>query len=310
MDVRESKRSIRERVEKSSLSADGVDAGGISLFSVSSKKRQRRSAHHETEKSADGKEAKSDDREISYRIKPEQTNESTFVSGEASFRALGLNQWLSSNVVAMGISKPTPVQRGCIPPILAGRDVIGTAQTGTGKTAAFALPILQLLGNDPYGVFCLCLTPTRELAAQIADQFDAFSAGMTLRCEVIVGGEDIRIQGAALVSRPHVVIATPGRLMEHFMYDDSLAKAFAKLRCLVLDEVRPRTSFLTSFNFIANLSLSPHTIARMNRRTDFSILVLKQSFELSCTTYRRLSDRRYFFRLPSQDRFQHCKKLH
>jgi hypothetical protein len=81
---------------------------------------------------------------------------------------------------------------------------------------------------------------------------------MTLHCEVVVGGEDIRTQGAALVSRPHVVIATPGRLMEHFMYDDSLAKAFAKLRCLVLDEVRPRTSFLTSFNFIANLSLSPH----------------------------------------------------
>ena len=260
MDVRESKRSIRERVEKSSLSADGVDAGGISLFSVSSKKRQRRSAHHETEKGADGKEAKSDDREISYRIKPEQTNESTFLSGEASFRALGLNQWLSNNVVAMGISKPTPVQRGCIPPILAGRDVIGTAQTGTGKTAAFALPILQLLGNDPYGVFCLCLTPTRELAAQIADQFDAFSAGMTLRCEVIVGGEDIRTQGAALASRPHVVIATPGRLMEHFMYDDSLAKAFAKLRCLVLDEVRPRTSFLTNFNVIANSSITSHML--------------------------------------------------
>jgi ATP-dependent RNA helicase DDX49/DBP8 len=75
------------------------------------------------------------------------------------------------------------------------------------------------------------------LAAQIADQFDAFSAGMTLRCIVIVGGEDIRTQGAALVSSPHVVIATPGRLMEHFMYDVSLAKAFAKLRCLVLDGI-------------------------------------------------------------------------
>ena len=260
MDLRTSKKSIRKRVDKSSQSADGVDVGGISLFSVSSEKRQRRKAHHETEKGADGKEAKRDDRAISDRIKPEQTNESTFLSGEASFRALGLNQWLSSNVVAMGISRPTPVQRGCIPPILAGRDVIGTAQTGTGKTAAFALPILQLLGNDPYGVFCLCLTPTRELAAQIADQFDAFSAGMTLRCELIVGGEDIRTQGAALVSRPHVVIATPGRLMEHFMYDDSLAKAFAKLRCLVLDEVRPRISFLTHFNVIANSSMSSHIL--------------------------------------------------
>uniref|UniRef100_A0A7S0CTU1 Uncharacterized protein n=1 Tax=Micromonas pusilla TaxID=38833 RepID=A0A7S0CTU1_MICPS len=263
MDVRESKRSMRERVEKSSPSADGVDASGFSLFSVSSKKRQRSSAHHETEKGADGKEAKSDDREISDRVRPEQMNENTLVSGEASFRALGLNQWLSSNVVAMGISKPTPVQRGCIPPILAGRDVIGTAQTGTGKTAAFALPILQLLGNDPYGVFCLCLTPTRELAAQIADQFDAFSAGMTLRCEVIVGGEDIRIQGAALVSRPHVVIATPGRLMEHFMYDDSLAKAFAKLRCLVLDEA----DRLLDPGFEAELRIIMHNLPSVNRQT-------------------------------------------
>ena len=79
MDVRESKRSMRERVEKSSPSADGVDASGFSLFSVSSKKRQRSSAHHETEKGADGKEAKSDDREISDRVRPEQMNESTLV---------------------------------------------------------------------------------------------------------------------------------------------------------------------------------------------------------------------------------------
>jgi ATP-dependent helicase YprA (DUF1998 family) len=289
MGVRESKRSIRERVEKLSPSAVAEDDGGISLFSASTKKRQRRSTP-EKEQGADGKEfAKSEDQEISDRIKPEHANGSTFASGEASFRALGLNQWLSSNVVAMGISKPTPVQRGCIPAILAGRDVIGTAQTGTGKTAAFALPILQLLGNDPYGVFCLCLTPTRELAAQIADQFDAFSAGMTLRCQVIVGGEDIRTQGAALVSRPHVVIATPGRLMEHFMYDDSLAKAFAKLRCLVLDEVRFPVALLSPFvQFIANSSLPSHnTIVRMNRQIGFLILASKQNFELSCIIYRR-----------------------
>ena len=121
---------MRERVEKLSPSAVGEDDGGISLFSASTKKRQRRSTS-EKEQGADGKEfAKSEDQETSDRIKPEHANGSTFASGEASFRALGLNQWLSSNVVAMGISKPTPVQRGCIPSILAGRDVIGTAQTG------------------------------------------------------------------------------------------------------------------------------------------------------------------------------------
>ena len=192
----------------------------------------------------------------SSRITPDDDTSATFGGGEASFRALGLSQWLSSNVIALGITKPTPVQRGCIPPILKGRDVIGTAQTGTGKTAAFALPDLQLLGNDPYGIFCLCLTPTRELATQISDQFVAFSAGMTLRCQVIVGGEDIRTQGSALMGRPHVVVATPGRLMEHFMYDVSLSKAFAKLRFLVLDEA----DRLLDPGFEAELRIIMHNI--------------------------------------------------
>lgn len=187
----------------------------------------------------------------------------TFGGGEAAFRALGLNQWISDNVVSMGIKRPTPVQRGCIPAILRGRDVIGTAQTGTGKTAAFALPVLQLLGGDPYGVFCLCLTPTRELATQIAEQFVAFSTGMTLRCKVVLGGEDIRTQAAALVSRPHIVVATPGRLMEHFMYDDALAKAFSKLRCLVLDEA----DRLLDPGFEAELRIIMHNLPTENRQT-------------------------------------------
>lgn len=199
----------------------------------------------------------------SGRITPDDDTTATFGGGEASFRALGLSQWLSSNVIALGITKPTPVQRGCIPPILKGRDVIGTAQTGTGKTAAFALPILQLLGNDPYGIFCLCLTPTRELATQISDQFVAFSAGMTLRCQVIVGGEDIRTQGSALMTRPHIVVATPGRLMEHFMYDASLSKAFAKLRFLVLDEA----DRLLDPGFEAELRIIMHNIPSSRRQT-------------------------------------------
>jgi ATP-dependent RNA helicase DDX49/DBP8 len=197
------------------------------------------------------------------RITLDEDGGDTFGGGEGSFRALGLTQWLSNNVVAMGITRPTPVQRGCIPAILQGRDVIGTAQTGTGKTAAFALPILQLLGADPYGIFCLCLTPTRELATQIADQFVAFSTGMTLRCQVILGGEDIRSQAAALVSRPHIVVATPGRLMEHFMYDDALAKAFSKLQCLVLDEA----DRLLDPGFEAELRIIMHNLPTERRQT-------------------------------------------
>ena len=182
---------------------------------------------------------------------------------DMSFRMLGLNQWLCSNVNALGIKNPTAVQQGCIPPILQGQDVIGTAQTGTGKTAAYALPILQLLASDPFGIHCLCMTPTRELAIQIAAQFVAFSAGMTLRCQVIVGGEDIRIQASALITRPHIVVATPGRLMEHFMYDKTLVKSFSNLRCLVLDEA----DRLLDPGFEAELRIIMHNLPCRNRQT-------------------------------------------
>lgn len=155
---------------------------------------------------------------------------------------------------SLGMQRPTQVQAGCIPAILAGRDVLGTAHTGSGKTAAFALPILQRLARDPYGVFALVLTPTRELAMQLADQFRALGAGMSLTvctasmpvsghpcavccmccmcctspvCRlswcadlaadlaqdaVIIGGLEMQAQAKALAARPHVVIATPGRL--------------------------------------------------------------------------------------------------
>lgn len=95
-----------------------------------------------------------------------------------------------------------------------GRDIIGTAYTGSGKTAAFALPILQRLAKDPYGVYALVMTPTRELAYQISDQFRALGAGMSLRQAVVIGGLDMQQQARELAKRPHIVIATPGRLAD------------------------------------------------------------------------------------------------
>lgn len=129
-----------------------------------------------------------------------------------TFKALGLSEWLQKVCSSLGMSKPTPVQQACVPAILQGRDVIGVAHTGSGKTAAFALPILQKLSKDPYGVFALVLTPTRELAFQLAEQFQALGAGLTLKHSVVVGGLDMQQQSKELARRPHVVIATPGRL--------------------------------------------------------------------------------------------------
>ena len=87
-----------------------------------------------------------------------------------SFADLGLCSWLCSSTNAMGFRKPTDIQRACIPSILQRKDVLACAETGSGKTAAFALPILQVLSEDPYGIFAVILTPTRELAIQISEQ--------------------------------------------------------------------------------------------------------------------------------------------
>ena len=115
-----------------------------------------------------------------------RTAESLELDETASFRDIGLSEWLDRVCNGLGMTHPTLVQRGCIPAILQGRDVIGVAHTGSGKTAAFALPILQRLSKDPYGIFALVLTPTRELAFQLADQFRALGAGQNLKESVVI----------------------------------------------------------------------------------------------------------------------------
>lgn len=127
--------------------------------------------------------------------------------------------------------KPTPVQSHCIPKILAGRDVLGLAQTGSGKTAAFALPILHRLSKDPFGVFALVVTPTRELAYQLAEQFRALGSCLHLRCVVVVGGMDMLNQAQSLMSRPHVVIATPGRI-KVLLENPDIPPVFSKTRVI------------------------------------------------------------------------------
>ena len=113
---------------------------------------------------------------------------------------------------------------------------MGIAQTGSGKTAAFALPLLQRLVADPFGVHSLVLTPTRELALQIGEQFVALAAGFSLRCAVLIGGQESGAQAAALVSRPHVVVATPGRLRDQLDAQQASRDALARCAALVLDE--------------------------------------------------------------------------
>ncbi|NXX22568.1 DDX49 helicase, partial [Podargus strigoides] len=152
----------------------------------------------------------------------------------AEFRALGLAPWLVEQARQVGLSRPTPVQAACIPPVLQGRDCMGCAKTGSGKTAAFVLPVLQVLSEDPYGIFCLVLTPTRELAYQIAEQFRVLGKPLGLKDCVVVGGLDMVAQALELSRKPHVVIATPGRLADHLRSSNTFS--LKKLKFLVLDE--------------------------------------------------------------------------
>ncbi|XP_056590710.1 probable ATP-dependent RNA helicase DDX49 [Triplophysa dalaica] len=152
----------------------------------------------------------------------------------ATFESVGLCGWLIHQCKEMGINRPTPVQEKCIPAILEGRDCMGCAKTGSGKTAAFVLPVLQKLSDDPYGVFCLVLTPTRELAYQIAEQFRALGKPLGLKDCIIVGGMDMVTQGLELSRKPHVVVATPGRLADHIRSSDNIN--LKKIQFLILDE--------------------------------------------------------------------------
>ncbi|HYL69891.1 MAG TPA: DEAD/DEAH box helicase [Candidatus Dormibacteraeota bacterium] len=151
-----------------------------------------------------------------------------------SFDDLGLTPELARAVAEKGYTTPTPIQRAAIPGVLAGRDVLGGAQTGTGKTAAFVLPILQKLaaqsGRLPRA---LVLTPTRELAAQVAESARAYGRHVNLRTLVIFGGVSERPQIEALRQGCDLLVATPGRLLD--LAERSLLD-LGQVRCCVLDE--------------------------------------------------------------------------
>ncbi|CAK9165648.1 unnamed protein product [Ilex paraguariensis] len=164
-----------------------------------------------------------------------ETNPSS-TPNHLSFSDIGLAEWAVNTCKELGMKKPTPVQCHCIPRILAGEDVLGLAQTGSGKTAAFALPILNKIAEDPYGIFALVVTPTRELAYQLSEQFRALGSCLNLRCAVVVGGMDMLNQAQTLMKRPHVVIATPGRIKVLIEANPDIPPVFSKTKFLVLDE--------------------------------------------------------------------------
>ncbi|HVI66163.1 MAG TPA: DEAD/DEAH box helicase [Bradyrhizobium sp.] len=154
------------------------------------------------------------------------------------FSDLGLSPPILGALAAEGYAAPTPIQSQAIPPVLRGRDLCGIAQTGTGKTAAFALPILQRLAAAPqraapHTCRVLALSPTRELASQIAVSFRAYGAGMPLSTAVVFGGVPIGPQRQKLARGIDILVATPGRLLDLI---DTRSLTLSSVHVLVLDE--------------------------------------------------------------------------
>ena len=156
-----------------------------------------------------------------------------------SFESLGLRAELLRAVSEKGYSEPTPIQRQAIPPVLEGRDIMGGAQTGTGKTAGFTLPLLQRLmssGKQAKGrraIRALVLTPTRELAAQVNESVDTYGKHLPLKSTVIFGGVKINPQIQKLRNGIDILVATPGRLLDHVSQN---TVDLSKVDILVLDE--------------------------------------------------------------------------
>ncbi|XP_025095903.1 probable ATP-dependent RNA helicase DDX47 [Pomacea canaliculata] len=151
-----------------------------------------------------------------------------------SFLDLGVVDVLASACEQLKWKVPTKIQKEAIPVALSGRDVIGLAETGSGKTGAFALPILQALLQAPQRLFALVLTPTRELAYQISEQFEALGSSIGVKCAVIVGGMDMMTQAIMLGKKPHIIVATPGRLVDHL--ENTKGFSLRSVKYLVMDE--------------------------------------------------------------------------
>jgi ATP-dependent RNA helicase DeaD len=164
-----------------------------------------------------------------------QTNASTdeLFDAKLSFADLGLKEPLLRSIERQGFERPTLVQAKLIPLALEGRDILGQSKTGTGKTAAFGLPVLQMLEKD-MATGCLCLVPTRELAIQVSHELRNLGRFTDLRVVAVYGGQRMRVQSEKLRKGPQIVIGTPGRVMD--LHRRGLL-SYDNIRIAILDEV-------------------------------------------------------------------------
>lgn len=178
-----------------------------------------------------------------------------------TFKTLGVRAELVEACDALHFQVPTPIQCRAIPLALAGHDIVGLAETGSGKTAAFALPILQDLMSQEQKHFALILAPTRELAVQTKQQFDALGSTVHVKTCVVVGGVSEVDQAINLMKGPHIIVATPGRLMYHL--ENTKGFHLRYLKYLVMDEA----DRLLDLNFGKEIDRILRELPRDSRKT-------------------------------------------
>jgi ATP-dependent RNA helicase DDX47/RRP3 len=203
----------------------------------SSKKRSREEVAESGDKASEKKQRRPSRQDAESQEKEKDNVDSESSSSKLekqTFKELGVCEPIVDACASMGWHHATEIQRESLPYALQGRDIIGLAETGSGKTGAFAIPIIQDLLSRPQGMFALVMAPTRELAFQIAEQFEALGSTVALKCAVLVGGVNLMSQAIALAKRPHVIVATPGRLVWHL--ENTKGFQIGTIKYLVLDE--------------------------------------------------------------------------
>lgn len=185
-----------------------------------------------------------------------------------NFADFGFDQTLLTNVIAKGYVKPTPIQDKVIPEVMSGKDVLGMANTGTGKTAAFALPLInEVLRNPDKRI--IILAPTRELAMQIKQDFRSFTPGLKVYIALAIGGAYIREQIIDIKRDPHIIIGTPGRIKD---LGERKVINFSKLNTVVLDEV----DRMLDMGFIDDIKSIMEKIPKTRQTLFFSATINKK----------------------------------
>ncbi len=219
---------------------------------------------------------------------------------ESGFGGFGFSDPLINTLNDKGYKQPSPIQKAAFPELMLGRDLVGQAQTGTGKTAAFALPLIERIQTDSEKPQALVLAPTRELAMQVAESFKAYSSGHPhIKVLAVYGGADFRAQIHSLKRGVEVVVGTPGRVMDH-MRQRTLDTS--ELRCLVLDEADEmlRMGFIDDVEWILEQlpekrqmvlfsATMPSEIRRLSKRylTDPAEITIKAREKEACLIRQR-----------------------